>query len=89
MDKTVWTQLILTMGTVLGGMFLTVRYAMGIGSKKEKLFLDYLRDAQTQQLEYYESKNGHLERISQIFSESINKNTKAVDKLSQKIKLIK
>ena len=39
--KDIWIQLILTAGTVLGGMFLTIRYSIGQSNKKEKSFLVY------------------------------------------------
>lgn len=82
MDTSVLLQLIVTIGAIISGMLLTVRYAINQGSKKEKFFLDYLKDMQEKQLEYYEVKNGHLERISNEFSKTINKNTRAIDKLS-------
>lgn len=81
----VWIQLIVTIGTVLGAAFVTIRYAANNNRKKDKAFLDYLENSQNKQLEYYEQKNGHLERISLEFSKAINKNTRAVEKLiSQK-----
>lgn len=82
MDTSIIIQLIVTIGAVISGMLLTVRYAINQGSKKEKFFLDYLKDMNDRQLEYYEVKNGHLERISNEFTRTINKNTRAIDKLS-------
>lgn len=84
--ENVWVQLIITSGAILSAMFLTVRYAIGQANKKEKQFLDYLQKMQTQQLEYYEQKNGHLERISKSFANAINKNTRSLDKLINKHK---
>lgn len=78
----VWLQLIITAGVVIGGMFVTIRYSIAQSNKKEKNFLDYLKAMQTQQLEYYETKNGHLERISKSFTNTINKNTRATEKFT-------
>lgn len=80
----VWIQLIITSGAIISAIFLTVRYAIGQANKKEKQFLDYLQKMQTEQLEYYEQKNGHLERISKSFASAINKNTRSLDKLINK-----
>lgn len=86
MDTNVWIQLIITAGAIIGGMFVTIRYAIGQTNKKEKAFLEYLEKSQTQQLDYYTNKNGIIEKISKTFSSTINKNTRALDKLSARIK---
>ena len=78
--ENVWIQLIVTSGAILSAMFVTVRYAINQANKKEKQFLDFMQKMQTQQLEYYEQKNGHLERISKSFSAAINKNTRSLDR---------
>lgn len=82
----VWIQLFATIGAVLAGMFVTIRYAIKESNKKEKTFLDYLENMNARQLEYYTQKNGHLERISETFAKTIDKNTRALDKLSARIK---
>ena len=84
--ENIWAQLIITAGSILTAMLVTIRYAIGQANKKEKQFLDYLEKMQTQQLEYYEQKNGHLERISKSFASAINKNTRSLDKLINKHK---
>lgn len=80
--ESVWLQLVITAGTVLTGMFFTIRYAIKETNKGKDGFLKYLERMQEQQLEYYEVKNGHLERISKEFAKTINKNTKAIEKLT-------
>lgn len=77
----VWIQLIITAGTVLAGMFVTIRYAISHNNKKEKNFLEYLDKSEARQLEYYETKNGTIERISESFTKALNKNTKTLDRL--------
>lgn len=86
MDSNVLLQLIITVGAVFAGIFATYRYSVGQGAKREKLFLDYIQEMQDKQLDYYTQKNGHLERISKLFSKTIDKNTRALDKLSARIK---
>ncbi len=86
MDSNVILQLILTIGGVFTAMFATYRYSVGQGSKREKVFLDYIQEMQDKQLEYYTQKNGHLERISKAFTKTLDKNTRALDKLSARIK---
>jgi hypothetical protein len=80
--ENIWMQLILTGGTAITAMFFTIRYAIKETNKGKDNFLDYLKDMQEQQLQYYENKNGHLERISKEFSKTIIKNTKAIDNLA-------
>lgn len=82
----IWIQLIITSGSVVAAMLLTIRFAISQSNKKDKSFLDYLKNQSAQQLEYYESKNGHLERISADFTKTINKNTRAIDKLAVYVK---
>lgn len=86
MDAGSTTQLIITAGAVFTAVFATYRYSVGQASKREKIFLDYIQEMQDKQLDYYTSKNGHLERISKLFSKTIDKNTRAIDKLSSRIK---
>lgn len=86
MDNTVWIQLILASGTAIGAMFMTIRYAIKETNKGKDNFLEYLEKMQAQQLEYYENKNGHLERISKDFTKTVNKNTKAIEKLSSDLR---
>lgn len=84
--ENVWLQLIITVGTVLGASFTLIKYLSTNNRKKDKEFLDFLERRDNAQLEYYENKNGHLERISNEFTKAINKNTRAIDKLATKIK---
>ncbi len=88
MNESVWLQLVITVGGVATAMFATIRYSIAQNNKKDKGFLDYLEKMQTQQLEYYETKNGHIERISKSFSNTMNKNTRAIDNLATQVKMI-
>lgn len=86
MDTNTLIQLITTIGALFAGIFATYRYSIGQAAKREKVFLDYIQQMQDKQLDYYTQKNGHLERISKLFSATIDKNTRALDKLSARIK---
>lgn len=86
MDSNIIIQIIVTLGTVIAGIFATYKYSISESIKREKVFLDYIQGMQDKQLAYYSEKNGHLERISKMFSEAINKNTRTLDKLSARIK---
>lgn len=83
MDSNIYVQLIITVGAIISGILLTVRYAMMQGNKKEAFMLNFIKDMNDRQLEYYEVKNGHLERISKDFTKTIDRNTRAIDKLSR------
>jgi hypothetical protein len=76
----------MTVGAVLAGMFVTIRYAIKESNKKEKAFLEYLEKSQTQQLDYYANKNSIIEKISSTFSKTVNKNTKAIEKLAGELR---
>lgn len=84
--QSIWIEFIIAVGTFFTGIFATYRYSVAQNSKREKTFLDYIQSMQDKQLEYYTQKNGHLERISEMFSKTIDKNTRALDKLSARIK---
>lgn len=84
--ESIWIQLIVSVAGILIAALAAYKYAIGQGSKTEKVFLDYMQEMQNKQLEYYTQKNGHLERISKLFSQTIDKNTRALDKLSARIK---
>lgn len=84
--ENVWIQLILTVGTALGAVFTAYKFSISQAIKREKLFLDYLERSELREKDYNANKNGHLERISVMFSKTIDKNTRAVNKLSARIK---
>lgn len=86
MDNEVWLQITATAGTLISAMFLTIRYSIKETNKGKDSFLNFLQDMQTQQMEYYENKNGHLERISDTFARTVAKNTRAIEKLTGELK---
>lgn len=70
-------QLIITGGSVITAIFFTIRYSIQQSVKRDKI-----------QIEYYESKNGHMERMAKDFTNAFNKNTTAINKLSTKIEVM-
>lgn len=84
----VWLQLIITGGTVIGGIFLTIRYSMKQVAKREQALLSHTEKTQQNMLEYFETKNGHMERMSKSFILSSNKMSKALSKLSEEIAVL-
>lgn len=83
--ENIWIQLIITSGSVLLGLFFTIRYTINATNKGKDSFLEYLEKMQEQQLQYYETKNGNIERISNLFADTVNKNTAAVQELIGKL----
>lgn len=84
----IWLQLIVTSGATLTGVFFTIRYAMKQISRREKALLEHTEKTQETMLEYFETKNGHLERVSNEFTKSSNKMAKAIAKLSKQIAIL-
>jgi len=86
MFSNIWIQLILTSGGVLTAIFFTIRYAMSQTAKREKALLEHTKDTQEKMLEYFEKKNGHLERVSQDFTETSRKMADAITNLTIELK---
>lgn len=68
--QNIWIQLILTIGGMFAAFFAMFRYFIQQSVRREKTML-----------EYFETKNGHLERISTMFSKAIDRNSRALNKL--------
>lgn len=86
--ESIWLQLIITAGTVITGIFFTIRYSMAQVAKREKALLDHTEKTQKSMLEYFETKNGHMERMAKTFTGSSNKMAKALSNLSSEIKVL-
>lgn len=84
MDGNLWIQLVATGGTVITGMLVTIRYSVSQGVKREKAIFAFMQQMQKEQLEYYEKKNGHLERISKEFTKALSRITTAMNKMAKK-----
>lgn len=85
---TIWIQLIITGGAVLTTLFFTLRYFSLQNTKREKSAQDYHKSMQQMQLEYYENKNGHMERMAKDFTKASNKMSSAISKLTTQISVL-
>lgn len=86
--ENIWLQLVITVGGVVTAGFVTIRYATAQAARREKAILENNRIMQQMQLEYYETKNGHMERMSKDFTKASNMMSKAINKLSTEIKVL-
>ena len=81
-NTSIWIQLIITGGAVITGIFFTIRYSMSQVAKREQALLTHTQKTQETMLEYFETKNGHMERMSKQFTTTSNKMAKAINDLS-------
>jgi len=88
MNLNILVEIIIGGVTVLGGMFALIKYTISTNIKREKLLLEHQQAQQTQIMEYYEKKNGHLERISKDFSDSHKEVGKILGALTTEIKIL-
>jgi len=84
-QSNMWIQLIITGGAVLTTLLVTIRYISLQNSKREKNAQDYHERMQKMQYEYYETKNGHMERMANDFTKASNKMSNAITKLTKEI----
>lgn len=85
----VWLQLIITGGAVITSIFFTIRYSLAQTAKREKALFDHTEKTQAKMLEYFETKNGHMERVAKTFTVASNKMAKAIGNLSTQVELLK
>ena len=57
-------------------------------NKRERSLLKHNEAREKQLLEYFEKKNGHIERISSRFNDTVKENTKTLSELATEIKLL-
>ncbi len=88
MDASVLIQLIVTVGAIISGMMLTIRYAIKESGKKDKVLLEYIEKQAALQLEYNTTKNGHMERMAKQFTVASNKMSEAINRMSTKLEVL-
>lgn len=84
----VWLQIIAAVVTLGGTIFGTVRYISHLSNKRERALLDHTQKTEQLMLEYFEKKNGHVERIVKSTTESNKELATAVNNLSTEIKVL-
>jgi len=88
MNWNILIEIIIAVGAILAGFFGLVKYIVSQNTKREAIILENYNKQQTQMMEFYEKKNGHLERISNKFSESNDAMTKAINDLTTEIRVL-
>ena len=86
--ESTWIQLIITGGAVVSTLFFTIRYLSNQNSRREKQMQDYHEGMSKMQYEYFETKNGHMERMAKDFTKASNKMSSAINSLSGEIKVL-
>jgi hypothetical protein len=84
----IWLQLITTGGAMVLGIFFTIRYAMNKTAEREKSLLEHTEKTQVSMLKYFETKNGHMERISSDFTKTSRDMSEAINRLSTEISIL-
>lgn len=88
MNTTIIIEIIIGGGAIFSGMFALIRYMISANTKREKAILDH-HEAQTATvMEFYEKKNGHMERIAKDFSEAHKEVGKAMIAFTAEIKVL-
>lgn len=88
MDWNILIEIVIGAGAVISGVFALIKYMITQNTKREGAILQHNEKQQTQMMEFYEKKNGHLERISNKFTDSNNSMIKAVGNLTTEIKVL-
>ena len=84
----VWIQITITAGSIITAGFGLFKYAIGENKKMQKELYNHTQKTQEMMLEYFEQKNGHIERISNEFSTSNKKMASAVSKLATELRVL-
>ncbi len=81
-------QIIVTVGSIFGIVFGTVKYIAAQTGKREKALLDHTEKTQEMMLEYFETKNGHMERMADKFTATSKDLSASINNLSTKIEIM-
>jgi len=86
--ENVWIQFILMGGSAITGLFFTIRYLSQQKSKSEKQLFEHTQKSQEMMLEYFETKNGHMERMANKFTDTADNLANVISGLSTKIEVM-
>lgn len=81
-------EVITAIGVILGGIWGLVKYTISENKKREQAILEHTETAQKMLYEYIETKNGHMERMANRFTDASEEMSKAVNNLSTKIEIL-
>ena len=88
METQIFVEIIGATVVVLGGVFALIKYMVSQANKRERSLLKHNEAREKQLLEYFEKKNGHIERISRRFNDTVKENTNTLSELATEIKLL-
>lgn len=88
MDNELVIQLIAGLTTIFGTIFGAVRYVANQTAKREKALLEHTQKTQETMLEYFETKNGHMERMSNKFTDTAKELSNSINNLATKIEVM-
>lgn len=80
-------QIILTIGGTLASIFALIRYMVSENRKREEVLLEYNGQREKQMLEYFEKKNGFMERMTSDFTKTSREQSNAIHELSAEIRI--
>ena len=88
MESELLIEIIIGGVAILGGFFALIKYTISSNARREEALLEHQESQQALMMEFYERKNGHLERIATRFTDSNIKMTDAISKLTIEIKVL-
>lgn len=72
----------------IGGLYALIKYISKTNAKREETILDHNEKVMKQMLEYFEVKNGHMERIAGRFSTAVDKMSDTLGELRTEIRVL-
>lgn len=88
MNETIIIQIILSIAGTVGSLFALIRYIAKINQSRESSLLTANQVREKQMLEYFEKKNGHIERIAKEFSDTTRMANKNISDLTTEIRVM-
>lgn len=88
MEHEILKQIVLAVAGIAGSVFVTIRYVANVNKKREEKLFEHTERTQKMMLEYFETKNGQLERVSKEFTKTNKKMSSAINNLATKIEVL-
>jgi flagellar biosynthesis/type III secretory pathway M-ring protein FliF/YscJ len=84
----VWIQAIAAAVSIIGTVFACIKYIASQTAKREQSLLEHTEKTQSMMLEYFETKNGHMERMADKFTATSKELAASINNLSTKIEVM-
>jgi len=81
-------QIVIGITSICGTIFGAIRYVALQTAKREKALLEHTEKTQQSMLEYFETKNGHMERMSNRFADTAKDLSSSINNLATKIEVM-